>query len=131
MCVGNGGVNPMTNFRTIGGGVAVAAAILVQACYTAPTPVAVPSTRSIPERFEQSWQAARGAAADAGVRVTHEDRTTGTLRGTQGASNVEITVVTQADAAIHVGFSVTGGGTSQDANLKDHLTRAYQRRMGR
>jgi len=120
----------MTNSRRIGG-VAVAAALMLQACPTAPTPVAVPSTRSIPERFEKSWQAARGAAADAGVRISHEDRPSGTLRGAQGSSNVEITVVTQADGNIHVGFSVAGGGTTQDANLKEHLTRAYQRRMGR
>ena len=83
------------------------------------------------ERFEQSWQAARGAASDVGVRVTSEDRPTGTLRGDQGSSSVSITVVTQADGTIHVGFSVTGGTSSQDANLKEHLTRAYQRRMGR
>jgi len=121
----------MANFRNAAGGIAVAAAVILQGCYTAPTPVPVPSSRSIPERFEQSWQAARGAASDVGVRVTHEDRSTGTLRGTQGSSNVAITVVTQADATIQVGFSVTGGTSSQDSNLKDHLTRAYQRRMGR
>jgi F0F1-type ATP synthase delta subunit len=44
---------------------------------------------------------------------------------------VTITLATQADSSIHVGFAVTGGGTSQDANVKEHLTRAYQRRMGR
>jgi hypothetical protein len=65
------------------------------------------------------------------VRITQEDRTSGTLRGEQGSSNVSITVVPQADQTIQVGFSVTGGDASSDANLKDHLTRAYQRRMGR
>ena len=83
------------------------------------------------ERFEQSWQAARGAASDAGVRITSEDRPSGTLRGEQGSSSVSITVIPQADQTIQVGFSVTGGAASQDANLKEHLTRAYQRRMGR
>jgi len=120
----------MTNFRKVASGITVAAALLVQGCYTAPTTVSVPQ-RSIGERFEQSWQAARGAASDVGVKLTTEDRPSGTLRGTQGSSNVVITVVTQADSTIQVGFSVTGGGTSQDANVKDHLTRAYQRRMGR
>jgi len=110
--------------------VAAAAVLLLQGCYTAPAPVSVPG-RSISERFEQSWQAARGAASDVGVRVTSEDRPSGTLSGDQGSSNVIITVISQADATIQVGFSVTGGGASQDANLKDHLTRAYQRRMGR
>jgi hypothetical protein len=112
-------------------GIVALAAFMLQGCYTAPAPVPVSSSRSISERFEASWQAARGAASDAGVRVSHEDRSTGTLRGTQGSSNVLITVVTQADATIQVGFSVTGGDASGDANLKEHLTRAYQRRMGR
>jgi hypothetical protein len=83
------------------------------------------------ERFEASWQAARGAAFDAGVRITAEDRPSGTLRGESGSSSVSITVVPQADQTIQVGFAVTGGTASQDSNLKEHLTRAYQRRMGR
>jgi hypothetical protein len=120
----------MTNYRTFAGGIALAALIMLQGCYTAPAPVSVPQ-RSMSERFEASWQAARGAASDAGVRVTYEDRPSGTLRGGQGSSNVSITVITQADGSIQVGFSVTGGEASRDANLKDHLTRAYQRRMGR
>lgn len=113
----------MTNFRTVASGIAVAAAFMLQGCYT--TPTYVPAPPSIPERFEASWQAARGAASDVGVRVTYEDRPSGTLRGEKGSSSVSITVVTQADGSIHVGF------TSQDANLKEQLTRAYQRRMGR
>lgn len=122
----------MTNYKALAGGVAIAAAFALQGCYVAPTPTPVPAPqRSISERFEQSWQAARGAASDAGIRITSEDRPSGTLRGTQGSSNVVITVITQADATIQVGFAVNGGGTSQDANVKEHLTRAYQRRMGR
>ena len=120
----------MTNFRILAAGIAVAAGLMLQACYTAPPPTPVP-TRSIGERFEQSWQAARGAASDVGVRVTSEDRSSGTIRGDQGSSQVTITVITQADASIQVGFAVNGGGKSQDSNLKEHLTRAYQRRMGR
>ena len=121
----------MTNFRTFSSGLVLTAAFALHGCYTAPTPVAVPQTRSISERFEQSWQAARGAVTDVGARVTSEDRASGILRGEQGASKVVISVITQADASIQVGFAVTGGGSPQDANLKDHLTRAYQRRMGR
>src|SRR5687767_15499332 len=121
----------MTHIKTIVISVAAATVVILPGCYTSPTPVPVPQTRSISERFEQSWQAARGAADDAGVRVTSEDRSSGTLRGEQGASKVVITVITQADASIQVGFSVNGGGAQQDANLKDHLTRSYQRRMGR
>ena len=120
----------MTNFRIFAGGIAVAAVLMLQGCYTAPTPVKVPG-RPMSERFEQSWQAARGAAFDAGVRITSEDRPSGTLSGENGSSNVLITVVPQNDQTIQVGFAVTGGATSSDANLKEHLTRAYQRRMGR
>jgi hypothetical protein len=121
----------MTNYRILAAAVILAGAGLLQGCYTAPTPVTVPG-RTMGERFEKSWQAARGAAADAGVRVTSEDRGTGTLKGSVGASNVLITVVPQqVDQTIQVGFSVTGGDASQDANLKEHLTHAYQRRMGR
>jgi hypothetical protein len=120
----------MTNYKKAAGSLSIVAAFILQGCYTAPAPVSVPQ-RSISERFDQSWQAARGAASDAGVRVTSEERSSGTIRGNQGSSNVVITVITQADASIQVGFSVTGGGASQDANVKDHLTRAYQRRMGR
>ena len=120
----------MTRLGFVASGIAVAAVFMLQGCYTSPTPTTVPG-RSMQERFEQSWQAARGAAADTSVRVTSEDRTSGTLRGEQGSSSVVITVVPQADQTIQVGFSVTGGSASGDANLKDHLTRAYQRRMGR
>ena len=119
----------MTNFRTIACGIAVAAAFVLQGCYYPTAPV--PAPRSMQERFEQSWQAARGAASDVGVRITQEDRPSGTLRGEQGSSNVSITVIPQADQTIQVGFSVTGGTSSQDENLRQRLTSAYQRRMGR
>jgi len=122
----------MTSYRTLAASAVLVAAFSLQGCYVAPTPTPMPAPqRSIGERFEQSWQAARGAAADAGVKITSEDRSSGTLRGNQGSSNVIITVITQADSTIQVGFAVNGGGTSQDSNVKEHLTRAYQRRMGR
>ena len=121
----------MTQYRIVATGIAVAASFMLQACYTTPPPPTTAPTRSISERFEASWQAARGAASDVSVRITQEDRPSGTLRGNVGSSNVLITVVPQADQTIQVGFSVTGGDASQDANLKEHLTRAYQRRMGR
>lgn len=120
----------MNRSRVVASGVAIAAFLLLQGCYTSPPPSA-PPPRSISERFEQSWQAAKGAAYDANVRVTQEDRGSGTLRGEQGASKVVITIAPQADQTIQVGFSVTGGDSYQDNTLKENLTRAYQRRMGR
>jgi hypothetical protein len=118
----------MIHFRSFAGVVA-AAAFLMQGCYTAPPPA--PQPRPMSQRFEQSWQAAKGAASDLGVRVTSEDRTSGTLRGSAGPSNVVITVVPQADQTIQVGFSVTGGTATQDNSMKEGLTNAYRRRMGR
>lgn len=120
----------MNTSRIVAALLAITAGCSLQGCYTAPAPVAAPQ-RSISERFEQSWQAARGAAADRGVRVTTEDRGSGTIRGDKGSSNVAITVKSQADATIQVGFSVTGGDSYQDSTLKNELTQAYQRRMGR
>ena len=110
--------------------IAIAAVCVLQGCYSAPTPVSVPG-RTVQERFEQSWQAARGAMSDSSVRVTSEDRSSGTIRGTMGSSTVVITVVPQPDESIQVGFSVTGGEAGTDANLKNLVTHAYQRRMGR
>jgi hypothetical protein len=120
----------MTRSRAVATGIAAAALLILQGCYTAPAPSA-PPPRPMSERFEQSWQAVKGAAYDANVRVTQEDRGSGTLRGEQGASKVVVTVVPQADQTIQVGISVTGGDSYQDDTLKRNLTQAYQRRMGR
>jgi hypothetical protein len=118
----------MRNIRSIAIVPAAAAILSAAGCYY---PVYAPpaaTTQTTPASFDASWQAARGAAADEGVRVTDEDRSTGTIRGTQGSSNVVITVVQQADGSVRVGFNVTGPPGS---GLQDRLTRAYNRRMGR
>lgn len=107
-----------------------AAALAAQGCYAPPPYAPAPVTRSVPASFDASWQAARAAAADEGVRITSEDRASGTLRGDKGSLGVLITVATQADGSVRVGFAVTGT-SSQDAGLQDRLTRAYQRHMGR
>jgi hypothetical protein len=109
---------------------AIAAALVLQGCYVGPayTPVATQST--VPASFDKSWEAARGAAYDEGVRITSEDRAAGTITGEQGASSVLITVTARADGTVAVGFSVKAP-SSQDNGLQDRLTRAYNRRMGR
>jgi hypothetical protein len=124
-------VKSVPEFRTVAIGIAAAASIMLQGCYTTPAYTAVPRAQSLPEKFETSWQAARAAAYDEGVRVTYEDRPTGTLRGDKGSLNVSITVITQADGSIQVGISATGPSSQDAATLQDRLTRAYQRRMGR
>jgi hypothetical protein len=110
---------------------AIAVAIALPGCYY-PYPAYTPVTVSGggPASFDASWQAARGAAYDEGVRITFEDRATGTLRGDQGPYKVLITVAPQANGSVQVAFSVTGP-QSECAGLQDQLTRAYQRRMGR
>jgi len=108
----------------------VALLLAVQGCYPYPAYTAVPVTSSVPASFDASWGAAQAAAYDEGVRITSEDRQSGTLRGDKGPFSVLITVATQADGSVRVGFSVTGP-TAQDPTLQDRLTRAYQRRMGR
>ncbi|HZF16219.1 MAG TPA: hypothetical protein VE046_09785 [Steroidobacteraceae bacterium] len=120
----------MTNFRTIATGIAALAGLMLQGCYYPPAYTAVPTTTSLPARFDASWQAAHGAAADEGVRITSEDRGSGTLRGDKGSNSVLITVATQADGSIQVAFTVTGTPPESE-NLKDRLTSAYQRRLGR
>ena len=80
--------------------------------------------------FDRSWNAALGAAADAGVAVSSADRTSGVIRGTTPADDVTIRVYTQADGRVRVEFNATGrSGT--DAALAGRLSDAYERRMGR
>lgn len=117
----------MMRLRLLSTCILIAAALALGGCYYPPpyTPVTVPAT---PASFDASWQAARGAAYDEGVRITSEDRSTGTLRGDQGQSQVLITVAQQANGSVRVEFSVIG---PQGSGLQDRLTRAYNRRMGR
>jgi hypothetical protein len=117
-------------FKALPSGIAVAIAVatVLPGCYTEPAYVAVPV--SAPANFDSSWQAARGAAYDEGVRVTSEDRSSGTLRGQKGGSNVLITVGQQANGSVRVEFNVTGP-PSENPDLQNRLTRAYNRRMGR
>lgn len=119
----------MTKFRTIATGVAAIAGLMLQGCYYPPAYTPVPTSTSPAQRFDASWQAARGAASDEGVRITSEDRGSGTLRGDKGPYGVLITVATQADGSIHVAFTVSGSPPESE-NLKNRLTSDYQRRMG-
>ena len=117
--------------RYLPAGIIAAAALVSSGCYYpypySYTPVV---TSTVPASFDASWQAARGAAYDEGVRVTSEDRSTGTLRGEKGQDRVLITVAQQANGTVRVEFSVAGP-PSENTGLQDQLTRAYNRRMGR
>ena len=117
-------------FRTIAICIAAVVGLLLQGCYPYPAYAPAPVTSSVPPSFDRSWQAARAAATDEGVRITYEDRPGGTMRGESGSSSVLITLVTQADGSIRVGFTVSGAST-QDSSLQDRLAASYQRHMGR
>lgn len=86
---------------------------------------------SAPSKFDRAWDAARGAAADSGVTITSADRASGMIYGSAYASDVAISVLTQADATVRVEINVTPTGAGADPQLGQRITAAYQRRMGR
>jgi hypothetical protein len=90
-------------------------------------PVPVPAYYG--SSFDRVWESALGAAGDAGVKITSADRTTGIIRGVTNASDVTISVITQADGSTNVEFS-RQGPKGQDADLNDRFTRFFNRRMG-
>ena len=83
-----------------------------------------------PSKFDQSWNAALGAAADAGVQVTSADRATGLIAGNKAGAAVTIKLQSQADGRLSVAFDAPN---AQETNptLRDRWLAAYQRRMGR
>jgi hypothetical protein len=109
---------------------ATAAMLLGSACtyYEAPPP-SYPARPPV-SAFDRAWDAAVGAAYDAGVEVTLQDRASGLIRGTKGRTNVEISVLMQADGSVRVAINARGGD-SRDTALADQINRSYDRRMGR
>ena len=88
------------------------------------------SARPSPSTFDRAWDAAVGAAYDAGVQVTVQDRGNGLISGTRGTANVDISVRTQADGSVRVAINARGPG-GRDSALADRINDAYDRRMGR
>jgi hypothetical protein len=80
--------------------------------------------------FDRSWAAARNAFLDQGVRITGEDRATGTISGTKSGINLAAYVRTQADGSVRVEFK-TVGATQVDPQLIERISQAYDRNMGR
>ncbi len=89
-----------------------------------PPPEPVYSYR--PATFERSWNAALDAMEDAGVRIVSADRDSGIIRGVRDSADATVTVRTQADGRVRVGFTARG-----DERLADRVYQAYERRMGR
>ncbi len=105
--------------------VVVLAATLAASCvYYEARPVPQGSA----SKFDRSWSAAQWAAQDEGVTITDVDRARGTIRGYRGTSNVTISVWQQADGSVRVAFNVRAP-SGPDAELADHLSHAFDRRM--
>ena len=107
----------------------LAAATLLGGCVVYPygEPVPVPAA---PNRFDQAWDAALGAAADAGIQIASADRATGRISGSKAGAPVSIAVQPLADGRVQVSFEAP---TSREINptLQERWLAAYNRRMGR
>ena len=112
--------------------VVVAASALVVGCVVAPYPYPVQRTTTVttPPSFDKSWDAALGAAADAGVQVTRADRGSGRITGTKAGAAVTIELRQQADNSLQVAFTAPDSKES-NPTLNDRWLNAYNRRMGR
>jgi hypothetical protein len=109
----------------------VAAAALVVGCVVAPYPYPYPTTTvSSPPSFDKSWDAALGAAADAGVQITNADRASGRITGNKAGAPVTIELRPQADNTLQVSFSAPDSKES-NPSLHERWLSAYNRRMGR
>jgi hypothetical protein len=83
-----------------------------------------------PPSFDRSWDAALGAAADAGVQVTNADRGNGRITGNKAGAAVTIELRPQADNTLQVIFNAPDS-TESNPTLNQRWLAAYQRRMGR
>ncbi len=112
----------MTRLPTLA--TALCALLALTACYSPPT------YTPPPPKFDQSWNASLGAAADAGVQVTSADRATGLITGNKGGAAVTIKLQSLADGRVTVAFDAPNSRES-NPTLRDLWFAAYQRRMGR
>jgi hypothetical protein len=115
--------------------IAAASALLLAGCYYAPyypygAYPATTTTVKSPPSFDRSWEAALGAAADAGVQVTGADRGNGRITGTKAGAKVTIELRPQPDNTLQVVFNAPDSRES-NPTLNDLWLNAYQRRMGR
>jgi hypothetical protein len=110
---------------------AFALALLVGGCVA--TPYGVPSAPAPapgPSTFNRSWDAALGAAADAGVQVTSADRASGRISGSKAGEPVVIMLLAQSDGSVRVS-SDAPTSTETNPTLDERWLASYQRRMGR
>jgi hypothetical protein len=93
--------------------------------YAAPYPAAAPYA---PSTFDRSYDAALGAITDQGLRITAQDRASGTIVGSSGPVSVTATVRPQADGTTRVEFKTSGDA---GGSLSPRVLAAYNARMGR
>jgi len=89
-----------------------------------------PGAPAGPPKFDRSWDAALGAAADVGVQVTSADSASGQIAGSKAGADVAMTVQRQADETVQVSFDAPNA-TEVNPNLNERWLASYQRRMGR
>jgi hypothetical protein len=99
---------------------------LLVGCVAAPYPSGYP----VPSSFDRSWDAALGAASDAGVQITSADRASGRMTGTKAGAAVTIDLRPQPDGSLQVAFNAPDSKES-NPTLNERWLSAYQRRMGR
>ena len=118
----------MTIRRTIAAATLAAAAMLGScAVYQTAPGVYAPVP---PSAFERSWNAALGAFQDQGLTISSADRSSGMIRGHRGSTELTANLRTQADGSVRVQFN-TVGGSAQDPQLIDRVSRSFDVRMGR
>jgi hypothetical protein len=113
--------------RAFAAGLMLAAAGLLGGCVAYPYGEPVPA---MPSRYDQAWDAALGAAADAGIQVGAADRASGRIGGSKAGAAVSIVVQQLADGRVQVSFDAPA---SRETNptLQERWLAAYNRRMGR
>jgi hypothetical protein len=96
----------------------------------APTPATPVTTGTTPASFDKSWDAALGAAGDAGILISRADRANGRIAGTKGGASVTIDVQPQADKTLKVTFNAPDSKEASPT-LGERWQAAYNKRMGR
>jgi hypothetical protein len=115
--------------------IVLAALAPLAGCVVAPYPYpaavsAPPTVTREPPSYDKSWDAALGAAADAGIDITSADRATGRITSRKAGAAVTIELRRQADNSLAVSFNAP---ESKEVNptLNARWLAAYERRMGR
>jgi hypothetical protein len=106
--------------------IALTVTLLLSGCSSEPEPQPVPGAA----QYQRAFDAALGAAGDAGIQVGSADRTAGRILGKKGEAEVSIWLQWQPDGKTKLEFTAPGS-TETNPKLGERWLAAYQRRMGR